>query len=83
MSLTRLDHFFFYLFPLCCALEMRKLMLDRIDADGDHRLSLDEFVVLFEEEQRKAIVMRYARCVLFSCPCDDPTAMSRQWHEVA
>ena len=55
--------FFFNLFPLCCALEMRKLMLDRIDADGDHRLSLDEFVVLFEEEQRKAIVMRYARCV--------------------
>ena len=48
---------------------MRKLMLDRIDADGDHRLSLDEFVVLFEEEQRKAIVMRYARCALVRvCP---------------
>ena len=43
---------------------MRVLMLERIDADGDHRLSLDEFVVLFEEEQRKAIVLRYARYAL-------------------
>ena len=35
-------------------------MLDRIDADKDERLSFEEFLILFEEEQRKALVIKYA-----------------------
>ena len=33
--------------------EIRMEMLDRIDADKDERLSFEEFLILFEEEQRK------------------------------
>ena len=36
-------------------------MLGRIDADNDERLSFEEFLILFEEEQRKALVIKYAR----------------------
>jgi hypothetical protein len=42
-------------------LALQQAMLERIDADKDERLSFSEFLVLFEEEQRKAVVIKYAR----------------------
>jgi hypothetical protein len=38
--------------------EIRMVMLDRIDADKDERLSFEEFLILFEEEQRKVRMMK-------------------------
>ena len=41
--------------------EAKQLMLERIDTSKNQKLSFDEFLVLFEEEQRKSMMIKYAK----------------------
>lgn len=41
--------------------EAKAVMMERIDADKNEVLSFDEFLILFEEEQRKSLMIKYAK----------------------
>ena len=41
--------------------EAKQMMLERIDTSKNQKLSFDEFLVLFEEEQRKGMMIKYAK----------------------
>lgn len=41
--------------------EAKAVMMDRIDANKDQILTFGEFLVLFEEEQRKSMMLKYAK----------------------
>ena len=39
----------------------RRLMMSRIDGDKDQTLSFSEFLILFQEEQRKSLMVHFAK----------------------
>lgn len=41
--------------------EAKAVMMERIDADKNEILNFDEFLILFEEEQRKSLMVKYAK----------------------
>ena len=41
--------------------EAKAVMMERIDADKNEILNFEEFLILFEEEQRKSLMVKYAK----------------------
>jgi len=41
--------------------EAKAVMMERIDADKNELLNFEEFLILFEEEQRKSLMVKYAK----------------------
>jgi Ca2+-binding EF-hand superfamily protein len=50
---------------------VRETMMQRIDADGDYALSFDEFILLYEEVQRRVNCLRFARAKFFELDADE------------